>query len=803
MSKERHRRVEALFDHAVGLADPAAREHYLRESCVSDATLHDEVRRLLESYDSWTAKLDLPPLPPLQCGRYECLEVMGSGGMGTVYRARRADGQYDQEVAIKFLRGSLRNDAYRAKFTAERQVLAQLNHPNITRLLDGGMTDEGEPYLVMELVEGEPLDLYCDRLKLKVEARLALFEQVLDAVDAAHRSLVVHRDLKPSNILVDREGRAKLLDFGTSKLLAEDPAMTATVALTPAYASPEQLRGEPVATTADVFSLGVVLFRLLTGGDPFAASKSYAGALDRALHETSPSRPETLLNDQAAEARSSTLAQLRKLLRGDLAGILRKALAHDPSLRYPSVASFAEDLRRYKERRPVLARRQNWTYLCGKAIRRHVRGVAAAALLLAGLSGAALFSARQARLAQREADRAQAANQFLTEIFAIPAKDSASRHDLTVRELLELAEKRVIPLLGSDPAVAADVDYVLGAGLIWQGAMPEARKLLDRALGHARKAEDIRRQATVTASQAYNSYAMNQHGRAWSESLAALNLWKGHRSQFTPLQSVGVLHDAATTLLYVRPFDPIHREYLEEALAVARRYPNHVPFSLLAAVLQKLGESYINVDRRYQDAHALLSEAVAINRTDPSRADLLLLSLQSFGRVNRFLGRSGEDEKAQWEAYELSLRLNGALSAPTINQHAIWAQSLLGAGRLLEAYDRSRQALADMRRLMPTRGSPLLWTSLSSALNAACLTQRFDECEALALEAIETLGPDPAVNDLRLVDATANLGLSLAGQGRRAEALPMIEHVLRLNDSLKRKPPYTMSLEAARNKAAH
>jgi len=655
----------------------------------------------------------------------------------------------------------------------------------------------------MEFVDGEPLDLYCDRLKLKVEARLVLFEQVLDAVDAAHRNLVVHRDLKPSNILVNREGMVKLLDFGTSKLLADDATITGMAALTPGYASPEQLRGEPAATTADVFSLGIVLFKLLAGGDPFGGAGSFVSSLDRAHRETHPLRPETLPDDHVAEARSTTAAQLRKRLRDDLGSILRKALAHDPSLRYPSVASFTEDLRRYKEQRPVLARRHNWTYRCERAIRRHARAVAAAAAFVVGLAGAALFSVRQAHIAQREAERARAANRFLTEIFEIPIKDSSSHHDLTVRELLDLAEKRVIPLLGADPAVAADVDYVLGGGLLWQGAIPQARHLLTRAVDHARKAEDVPREAAATARLSYVSYAMNQHSQAWTEALAALGLWKSHRSRFTSLQSVGVLHEAATTLLYIRPSDPIHREYFEQGLALARRHPKQVPSSALALCLQKMGESYINVDRQYQNAHAMLSEAVSIIRSHPLRSDLLLLSLQSFGRVNRFMGRFSEDEKAQREAYEVTLRLNGASTPQTINQHAIWAQSLLGAGRLEEAYDHSRQALADMRRLMPTRGSPLLWTSLSSALNAACLLQRFEECEALAREAIETLGPDPAPNDLRLIDATANLGLSLAGQGRGAAALPLIERVLELNDSLKRKPLYTVALEAARKKVAH
>lgn len=801
-NKVRHRQIETLFDRALGISDPAAREAYLRESCGTDDTLLGEVRQLLKSYEVWTAELNLPAPQALRCGPYECVELLGTGGMGSVYRARRVDGQFRQEVAIKFLRGSLQSEFFRARFLAERQILAQLNHPNIARLLDGGATDVGEPYLVMEFIDGEPLDSYCDTRKLKIDARLALFGQVLDAVEAAHRNLVVHRDLKPSNILVTREGTVKLLDFGTSKLLVADVTMTMNAGLTPSYASPEQLRQEPAATTTDVFSLGVVLFELLTGGSPFGRAGSYARGLERAIRETNPARPEAEANDRAAEARSVTLADLRKRLRGDLTSILNKALAYDAARRYASVASFAADLQRYRDKLPVLARRQNWSYVLGRAIRRHASVAVAAALFVIALSAAALFSARQARFAQREAARAQVANRFLTEIFEAPATDAGSRRDLTVRELLELAEKRVTSVLGADPVVAADLDMALALGLTWQEDTQKARTLLERALHNSLKADDVARRALIMARISALSYASNQFDQAWKEALEALALWKNNSDKFTPPQAAGTLHDAGTTLLYIRPFDSVHREYFERAIALARRYPDQVRASLLGACLQKLGESYINADRRYQDAYGVLQEAVTIHRSDPSRRDLLLNSLQSFGRANRFLGRYDEDEKAQREVYELASKLNGASAIGTIQQEAIWAQSLLGAGRTPEAYDHAKQALANLRRLMPAPGSPLLWTNVSIASNAACFVGRFAECQALAREAIQTLGPNPTEKDLRFVDARANLGQSLFGQGRRAEGLEIIEKTLRLNQSLGRRPLYTDALTRMRDRTS-
>lgn len=786
--------IESLFDRAVEIPDPIAREAYLQKACSGDEPLLSQVRRLLRSFDSWTSRLQLPVAPFPRCGAYQCIEPIGAGGMGSVFRARRADGQYDQEVAIKFLRGALRGDSYRSRFLAERQILARLNHPNIARLLDGGVTADDEPFLVMELVEGGPIDTYCDRQRLPIPARLSLFHQVLDAVDYAHRNLIIHRDLKPANIFVDREGSAKLLDFGTSKLVTADAELTQPAAFTPAYASPEQLRGEPVATTSDVFSLGVVLYLLLTGSIPF--SGSYLSNLDRAINEAPPRTPDSIPGPDQAAARSRSLPQLRRELSGDLAAILAKALAHDPDRRYPSVAAFADDLHRYSSRRPVLARRPQLSYVLGRAIRRHYRLIAVAATFLVCLTGAAAFSLQQARLAKAEAAHALAANRFLVEIFEIPLKDATSRRDITVRELLQLAELRIPPLLGGDPAVAADVSYVLANGFYWQGDAAKGRALAEQSLHTAEGAGDVPRQALALARASLYSYVLNQFDRASSESQRSISLWNSRPRSFTPYQAATVLHDSATTLLYIRPFDGSHRPYLEQAVALARRNHKDVPPAILSACLHKLAESYINVDRRYNDAKPLLLESIAINRADPSRASLLIESLHSYGRVNRMLGNFAEDEKAQREANEQSVRIFGNNSFSAAHSRALWAQSLLGVGRLEEAHSQAIAALATSRLTMPQRASSLLWTSLSASAHAACLTRRFRECEALSREAIDSLGLAPNPDDLRLTDAEALLGLSLAGQGRRQEATPLLARSSQRNLSLHRKPLYADLLKS-------
>ncbi|MBI1787956.1 MAG: serine/threonine protein kinase [Acidobacteria bacterium] len=337
------------------------------------------------------------------------------------------------------------------------------------RLIDGGVTTQGQPFLVMEYVEGVPLDRYCSEQELSATARLSVFRKVCDEVHYAHQHLIVHRDLKPGNILVTAEGEPKLLDFGIAKLLDTPPAspeQTATGLLfpTPLYASPEQVKGEKVTTASDVYSLGVILYELLTGRRPYDTGKETPVLLVTAILQQEPQGG----------------------LSGDLDYIVRKAMRKSAAERYGSVEQFSDDVRRYLEGQPVLARKGSFRYYTGRFIQRNRMSAAAAALAVLALAGGLVGTLWQARLARREADRAQAANHFLTEIFEIPAKDSSSRRDLTVRELLELAEKRVPPLLGSDPAVAADVDYALGGGLIWQGAMPQARTLLERSLRHAR-----------------------------------------------------------------------------------------------------------------------------------------------------------------------------------------------------------------------------------------------------------------------------------------------------------------------------
>jgi eukaryotic-like serine/threonine-protein kinase len=442
MTPERWQQVKDIFEKATVL-DSAQGSAYLDQACAGDPDLRHEVESLIASRErAGTQFLQTPavnllePIPQDKVGQvaragtrigvYQLGEEIGHGGMGEVYRARRADGQYDKEVAVKVVRGGRNRGALAERFLHERQILASLDHANIARLLDGGATADGAPYLVMEFVEGMPIDQYCDENNLNITQRLQLFRQVCAAVEYAHRHLVIHRDLKPGNILVTSQGNLKLLDFGIAKILDTSASTEATLAhpMTPGYASPEQMRGEPITTSTDIYSLGVVLYHLLTGHSPYGATRSPA-ELARAITETQIERPsvailksfsgqvdgggdETEITPEAiSRTREGSPTKLQRRLSGDLDNILLEALRKEPDRRYASVERFDEDLRRHLEGLPVTARQDSWSYRGGKFINRHKIAAAAAGVALLALVAGVGLILRAERKARLQAEIAQ------------------------------------------------------------------------------------------------------------------------------------------------------------------------------------------------------------------------------------------------------------------------------------------------------------------------------------------------------------------------------------------------------------
>jgi eukaryotic-like serine/threonine-protein kinase len=426
MTPERWQKVKEVLATVLETAD-SNRLSRLEELCAGDDSLRHEVEFLLNPRNEMQSQfLDqtslaqaaadvLPgesvPWVDRRLGAYKTLERIGVGGMGEVYRAIRADGQYAKEVAVKVVRGGLESESVSERFRNERQILASLDHPNIARLLDGGKSDDGVPYLVMELIEGERIDTYCDRHRLSVAERLQLFRQVCSAVQYAHRRLVIHRDIKPSNILVTKDGSPKLLDFGIAKILTPihdaETVFTVTQVMTPEFASPEQIRGDAITTATDVYSLGVVLYHLLTGRSPYRGDTRSPHKLAQAVCETEPAPPSDAARasqEFAASIGENTPARLQRRLTGDLDNILLMALRKEPERRYPSANELAEDLRRHLEGLPVVATRGSWSYRARKFVRRHKVGMAASGAVLLALTLGFIFTVREARIARRQAE---------------------------------------------------------------------------------------------------------------------------------------------------------------------------------------------------------------------------------------------------------------------------------------------------------------------------------------------------------------------------------------------------------------
>jgi serine/threonine protein kinase len=422
-------RAAELFQAA--LEQPmSTRAAWVEAQSAYDRATRDEVKSLLtaerahQDLCALQQAADPPPSPPERIserlGPYRTESLLGRGGMSAVYLARRVDGQFEQTVALKVLAAHLAGEEFAQRLRVERQLLANLTHPNITRLLDGGVSAAGDPYLVMEYVEGQLLDRYCDHAKLTIQARIRLFLQVCEAVDFAHRNLVLHRDLKPGNILVTSEGAVKLLDFGTASLMAEHPDKAATGArmMTPRYASPEQLRGERITIASDIFSLGVVAYELVAGSWPFGDPNSLVSELRRAVGDSSASLPHAAVTEEIAARRSITREHLARMLRSDLAAILLKCLHPDPAQRYRSVRNLEDDLRAYLCGRPVTARSLTLAYRTRRFVARNRWRVVFAAAMLAIIAIAAAYgierrAGEQRRLAQlRELDQS-----YLTEIY--------------------------------------------------------------------------------------------------------------------------------------------------------------------------------------------------------------------------------------------------------------------------------------------------------------------------------------------------------------------------------------------------
>ncbi|HCC57232.1 MAG TPA: hypothetical protein DEQ47_08195 [Solibacterales bacterium] len=628
-----------------------------------------------------------------RCGAYRLLRVLGRGGMGSVYLAERADGEVEQRVAIKFLRYGGDEPAFVDRFLRERRILAALSHPGIARLLDAGHTDEGQPYLAMDYIDGTPIDVYAE--SLDVDKKLALFIQVCEAVAYAHQNLIIHRDIKPSNILVDAAGQAKLLDFGIAKLLEdEEHAGAATlltreagVALTPEYAAPEQVAGGPVTTAIDVYALGVLLYVLLTGEHPAGPGPHSCAALLKAAVDTEPAR----MSDVGG-ARGANRHNLRRTLRGDLDTIVAKTLKKNPRERYPSAAALADDIRRYLRDEPIVARPDTLAYRTAKFVRRNRAPVALAALAFtAALGGAVgtLIQARTARLQRDFALRQLSRAESINDLNAFLLSDAApSGKPFTVDSLLARAE-HVIERQHGDTANRLELLISIGRQYTVQDEYTKARRLLEEAYKQSGALPDPSIHATASCALAQTLSRAGDLSR--SEALFQEGMRALPEEPMYALDRIFCL-ERGSEIASNRGFP---RDAIARAQAAQRLLQQAPIRSELAELnlLIRLASSYKDAGQ-HREASAAFEQAWArlasLGRDDTQRAATVL---NNWGSDLILAGRPLDAGKVFRRAIEVG-RDNSIEQTVSPVLLANYARALHDAGRFDEAADYAERAYA-------------------------------------------------------------------------------------------------------------
>ncbi len=843
--------VRGLFEELVDLS-PAERD--ARLTGVSDADLAARVRRLLDADSEAGGFLETPAVAmagglfdegetaPDRIGPYRVLRRIGRGGMGEVLLAERADGLFEQRVAIKLLRRGMASDDVLARFARERRILARLEHPHIARLLDGGATEDGRPYFVMELVEGEPITAYCRSRSAPVSERVRLLLDACDAVAAAHRSLVVHRDLKPSNVLVTAVGNVKLLDFGIAKVLGGDDTggpdvdtRTDLRLLTPAYAAPEQILGEPVTAATDVWALGALAYELLTGTLPQRREGRSPSALAAAAAAETVERPsqrvagEPLERVPVAQPTESDRRRFERQLRGDLDNVLVTALRREPERRYGSVTALAGDFRRHLEGRPVKARPDTLSYRTAKFIRRNRVGVAAAGLVVLSLVGGLVAAGRQraraesnARAAAAHARRADAVKEFLIGLFEI-ADPEQSGGALPASALLDQAGRRLETELAAEPEIQAD--------------LLEAVARIDRGIGRLDPAEDLARRS-LSVRQKILPPGDGAIGRSLA-TLGAITMDRGKldaaEKQLAEALKIVEAKDGANSLAAARVRSDYAQvlfwkgevataEKLEASVYEAYRAELGDDSVQTAIHLRNRGILREELDRLDEaEADGRASQAVLEKRLGPEHPNLG----QSYCNLAVLLDRRGKSEEAEkWFLRSLEVRRK-ALGP----DHRVVGQTLqllalfyLNQGRLDESEANYRQALALFRAIEPkhfevgkclnglalvasrrgryaeseaTLGEVIAlfdevlgpkhtfsWQARGNRAEQIALQGRLDEAEKIqrevAAKLVEINGPD----SYEAVEAEGRLGETLRKESRAAEALPLhrkgLEHQRKL-----------------------
>ncbi|NBC64355.1 MAG: tetratricopeptide repeat protein [Bacteroidetes bacterium] len=790
MKPERWKKIETICQEAMTLRGKE-RTTYIENSCAGDPDLFEEVKSLLEHEDpDWMEA----PLVEVQSsmlftdeekaeqqniGPYRLIRKIGSGGMGHVYLAVRNDQQFERLVALKVIRSGVVSDDILSRFYEERQILATLNHPNIARLFDGGTTADKLPWFAMEFVKGTPVTDYCERHQSTLDERLDLFLEICSAVQYAHQNLIVHRDLKPANILITETGRPKLLDFGIAKLMdfEQSPGVTQyqNRLMTPEYASPEQVRSESISTVSDLYSLGVLLYELLTGDLPYHFDKRTPASIEKTITNQIPVVPSK---------KENTLHS-----KGDLDTIILKALKKDQSKRYSSVEQFADDIRRYQKSLPVIAQKDSISYRAGKFFRRHTIGAAASAviaILVISFATVTYFQAlaieERAIEAENERDRAEQVIDFLVTLFEASDPAQSAGETITAQELLERGSKRIEEELGEQPQMRAEMEHVMGRVYSSLDQLRQAENLVRSSLNTRRELFGMNHSVTATSQDLLAELLRKQGKYRAADSLHRETLSVRNKLFGSTHPDVAASQEHLAWVLHDQGKYE-EAEYLyRKALAARRAYYDSAHANIatnihnLAWVLHDQG--------KYEEAESLYREALTMRRQltgeeHPAVAE----SLNNLGWLLNDQGNLDEAESILREALRLRRKLLG-------NEHSSVAQTLSTLAQTLRAqrdYDEAekmyREALTVYRSQLGNEHS-----YVAGALNNLALILQnkgdLDEAENRYREALDIQRNIHGESHPYVVASMSNLGALIRDRGEFEEAEKIFEDVLSIDRNL-------------------
>ena len=817
INPEQWQRLSPYLDKALTLAEDD-RAEWLEGLRLEHPDIAEYVEELLDEHRAAEKSRFLEQGPSVvrsaaslagqQVGAYRLVSPIGDGGMGTVWLAERSDGRFERKAAVKFLSIALLGRVGEDRFQREGAILGRLSHPNIAELLDAGVSSGGQPYLVLEYVEGEPIDVYCDKRKLDVQSRVRLFLDVLRAVAHAHANLIIHRDIKPSNVLVSKEGTVKLLDFGIAKLVDGEGQRAAVTSLThqggspftPQFAAPEQLTNGAVTTATDVYGLSVVLYVLLTGQHPAGRSTQSPAQLVKSIVETNAAPASSVitpdLGKSLAEKFGTTPDRLRRQLRGDLDAIVLKGLRKQPSQRYTTAEAFAEDLKRYLSGEPVIAQPESTWYRSKKFLSRHRWGVVTATAVVLALSlglGAALW---QAHIARRESRIATAMEKFLEDIFRANSAhqgDPVKARQTTARELLDIGAGNIDNELTDVPEAKIRILDTLGEMYFDLG-------LGDQSVSVRRKRVDLIR---------------GQYGNNSTELVDALaDLGAAMHASASVREREGVLLEAERILDQRHDFSSKQRaalsiqlaqhyessdmnqalDYARQAVAVYRRYPNDP--TLAEGLFQEA--LLLSVVRQSREAEPLLTEAIQISEKLEGNPNANLARYYAYlGETQQNLTEFAAAEQSLRQALLAARKVNGEDHIDTLETEMRLGQFLVATSRTaegLEHFERAKQILLRTRSADDPFYAPQVYLEYGRAL---ANEGRWEEGLTYVEKAVENRRKNrPGTRFLaQMLELQANILLDM---GRYAEAQGLMDEADAIAQKVKYPTPYIAVDERAR-----